>query len=183
MEKKEKEVKIEASIPAVTGLNKNGFWTVKKTQQKHDEKFVDTFIQIPPFAIDDETGEILNKSAYPVLKPGEKFNFYDKIQSYKNDCDIYSILAQYAMTGDESLINQRAKTFADVFDIPDNIADLQDMLDKQADILKKYTDKQLEVIKNGNEEDLNVLVQDLVKQELIARGVLKEENVVKGENE
>lgn len=164
-----------AYVAATTSINSQGFLCRTKTQQKCDSKFVQQFIEIPPLAIDEKTGEVLNKTLIPILKEVEPFNFYEKIQSYKDDCDIYSILAKFQKTGDISLLNQGHKTFADYYNIPDNINDFENLMRKAQTEIKKYAKEQQDAIINGNQEQVNSLVADLVKAELIKQGYVKQD--------
>lgn len=49
------------------------------------------FEEIPPFTKNNETGEILNDTPYPILRKKEDINIDDYINSF-DDCDIYSLL-------------------------------------------------------------------------------------------
>ena len=102
-------------IPAVTSIDKRGFYCVKRTQQKCDSHYVRNYVEIPPLAVDEKTGEFLNKTLVPVIKEVEPRNFYDEIQSYKDDCDVYSILAKFQKTGDITVLQTANKTFEDYY--------------------------------------------------------------------
>lgn len=49
------------------------------------------FEEIPPYTKNNETGEILNDTPYPILRKKEDINIDDYINSF-DDCDIYSLL-------------------------------------------------------------------------------------------
>lgn len=49
------------------------------------------FEEIPPYTKNEETGEILNDTPYPILRKKEDINVDDYINSF-DDCDIYSLL-------------------------------------------------------------------------------------------
>lgn len=53
------------------------------------------FEEIPPFTKNNETGEILNDTPYPILRKKEDINIDDYINSF-DDCDIYSLLKNLA---------------------------------------------------------------------------------------
>lgn len=167
---KEKEVKKPRRF-----INENGQYCIVPKQKGGFTKFIETYVEIPPYAIDKETGEILNKTNKPILVKGEDFNFYEKIQSYRDDCNIYSILAKYAMTGDESVLNKKVGTFADIVDIPDNINDFVHGMDEKQKRLSKLSVKDQKVILDGNSNQVSDLVQKLVKEELVNKGILKAE--------
>ena len=107
---------------------------LKKCSDYHKE-FIEQYVELPPFAVDEETGEILNKTSEPVLKRLADKNLYEEIQSHKDDVDIYNLLKQYSMTGDESLINQRVVSFMNIADIPDNINELHGYFEAKAKLL------------------------------------------------
>lgn len=88
--------------------------------------------EIPPYAVDIESGKILNKSSVSVLVPNEDFNIDEYIQSFKEDTDIYTILEKFALTGctDTSIINKGVMSFGDISDLPDNFNDLNEYFDK-----------------------------------------------------
>lgn len=173
-EKNKVEVK---EIPATTTINATGFLCRTKTQQKCDTHFVEQFIEIPPLAIDEKTGEVLNKTLVPILKEVEPFNFYEKIQSYKDDCDIYSILAKFQKTGDINLLMgaKSYKNFGDYYNIPDNINDFDNLVKKAQKDIKQYSEEQKATILSGNDEQVNSLIADLVKKEMIKQGYVKQE--------
>lgn len=161
-------------IPAVTSIDKNGFYCCKRTQQKCDSHYVRQYVEVPPLAIDEKTGEVINKTLVPVIKEVEPKNFYDEIQSFKDDCDVYSILAKFQKTGDISVLNAANKTFADYYNIPDNINDFNNLVKKSKEELKKYSVEQRKIIEEGNDEAVNNLVAQIVKAQLVKQGLIKE---------
>lgn len=64
----------------------------------------------------DEKGNI-------VLEPVGEENVYDYIQSFAESVDINNILARY-QSGDTSALNQAQGAFGDFSDVPDNWADV-----------------------------------------------------------
>lgn len=50
-----------------------------------------------------------------------KTNVYEKIQMFKDSCDIEKLLIQVTETGDLSLINKTTPFFMDMEDMPENI--------------------------------------------------------------
>lgn len=59
--------------------------------QHCDDPFVKQYTEIPPYAHNPETGEILNDSKYPILIETESMNIQDYIDSF-DDRDIYSMI-------------------------------------------------------------------------------------------
>lgn len=53
-----------------------------------------------------------------------QYNLYDKIQSYRDNCDLHTILERYKRTGDETLLMRRQAVFADVTEMPKTYADV-----------------------------------------------------------
>lgn len=82
-----------------------------------------TFKEVPPHFVDKSTGELLNDSDFVKLVPGKPVDVYAKIQSFKDDCDIYQILAKCQASGDYSLLHQREGSYGDISDYPDNLND------------------------------------------------------------
>lgn len=122
------------------------------------------FLEIEPFAVDTDTGEILNKTSKPIIKQIGEQNVYDKIQSYKDDVDIYNILKRFSETGDSSLLNKRVGTFMDIADLPDNIHDFNKMLD---DAVEKYNNLDESIKENiFNDDKLNEIIATKVKEQL-----------------
>lgn len=85
--------------------------------------YEDVFQEIPPFAIDKDTGKLLNPTKDPVLKKVGVKNVQEDIDSFADDVDIYKILERVALSGNPDYLNKRIGTFADFHNIPDNIND------------------------------------------------------------
>lgn len=122
------------------------------------------FLEIEPFAVDKETGEILNKTSSPIIRKIGEENVYEKIQSYKDDVDIYNILKRFSETGDSSLLNKRVGAFMDIADLPDNIHDFNNMIKEAADKYKNLDDSIKENI--FNDDKLNEIISAKVKEQL-----------------
>ena len=58
----------------------------------YSDPYMDIYDEVPPFAVDEETGEILNKTARPIIKVVGRRNIDEYIQSQADSCDIYKIL-------------------------------------------------------------------------------------------
>ena len=59
--------------------------------QKCDNPLVKQFKEIPPYAVNPDTGEFLNTSKYPILIETDPMNIQDYIDSF-DDRDIYSMI-------------------------------------------------------------------------------------------
>ena len=105
---------------------------IKKTAEDCSDPYQKTYKELPPYAVDPETKKILNKKSVPILVEDEPFNIDEYIQSFKDDCDIYTILEKFALTGctDTSLINKGVMSFGDISELPDNFNDLNEYFEK-----------------------------------------------------
>lgn len=114
---------------------------VVKSKMDYSNPLQDRWKEIPPYAVDLETGKIINKLSVPVLVPDEPFNIDEYIQSFKDDCDIYTILEKFALTGctDTSLINKGVMSFGDISDLPDNFNDLNEYFEAANKKIAKYS--------------------------------------------
>lgn len=101
---------------------------IEKTAEDCSDPYQKTYKELPPYAVDPETKKILNKKSVPILVEDEPFNIDEYIQSFKADCDIYTILEKFALTGctDQSLINKGVMSFGDISELPDNFNDLNE---------------------------------------------------------
>ena len=105
---------------------------IQKTAIDCSDPYQKTYKELPPYAVDPDTKKILNKKSVPVLVEGDPFDIDEYIQSFKNDCDIYTILEKFALTGctDQSLINKGVMSFGDISELPDNFNDLNEYFEK-----------------------------------------------------
>ena len=138
----------------------------------YSRKTEKTFVEVPPYAVDDQ-GNFINKSKYYKLVPGKDVNIYDKIQSFKNDVDIYSILAKVQQTGDLSLLNRSNPSFIDMAGCPDNLYDLYKWFQTEGKRFQKLPEEIKKAVSDPNlsTSGLNDLISDLVKKELAKRGL------------
>lgn len=137
----------------------------------------DVYVQVEPFAYDKETGDVINSTNRPIRIKSGSVNVYEKIQSYAADCDIYSVLAKYSITKDESLLNKKVGSFADLTNLPTNIHELQSYLDS----INSKLDSLAPEIKDNifNDKELDSIIADVVKKELVARNLVKDDKEVK----
>ncbi len=78
----------------------------------------------PVFQLRVATGEEENsRKGEWILVETDKVNAYEKIQSHRDAVDLQTILKKYQQTGDDSLLNQVQKVFADVTNAPKNLAE------------------------------------------------------------
>ena len=98
-------------------------------------------------------------------------NIYDRIQSFKEDCDIYSILNRFA-NGDTSVLSQRVGSFGDYSDIPDNIHDFSKYISELSAKFDKLSPELKEAIQGDNLSK----IQELIHKE-VADILAKQNNV------
>lgn len=100
----------------------------KKTQVDASNPMVKQYMAVEPYAVDSKTGECLNPSPSIKLIEVESINVQERIQSFARECDLYTILERYALSGDESLLNRNVMSFADIVGIPDNKNDFNEFI-------------------------------------------------------
>ncbi len=122
--------------------------------------------RIEPFAVDKD-GKVINKTSFPIFKVVGKVDIDDQIQSFKNDVDIYKILERVVATGDMSILNVRQALFEDIYNIPDNIHEVDALVKKLN--TKEVKDVINNIVSNNNssKEDLSSLIQKEVAAALV----------------
>lgn len=68
-----------------------------------------------------------SNGSYELVQDGV-FHSYDDIQAWSPMCDMGQIIERYIRTGDESLLARRAAFYADVTNLPQNYAELHNIL-------------------------------------------------------
>lgn len=97
-----------------------------------------TYNEVPPFATDPETGEVLNPtSRVKRVKTGE-FDFQEYIQSFADSCSLSALLARVKSTGDMSLLKQSDPVIGD--ELPSDPAELR-RLSEQVDTVNQALQK------------------------------------------
>lgn len=97
--------------------------TTIRVAQDLSNRYEQTYIEVPPYAR-NEKGEFINDSPYPALIEGEKVNIQDRIDSFFEDVDLYSILKKVSKTGDLSYLDKKAGFYADLGNMPTNYNDI-----------------------------------------------------------
>lgn len=122
----------------------------------------DIYIEVPPYSVNTETGDLLNKSPFPIRKKVGQRNIDEIIQSYAYDCDIYKILEKVAISGDNSLLNRKIGTFADYINLPDNLNELNEFCDS---IVAKHSTVDKKILQAAINEALNgEALKDVISQ-------------------
>lgn len=142
---------------------------MKKSGQDLSRKFEDVYQEIPPYAVDIKTGELLNKTPDPILIKVGTRNIFEYIQSFKDDVDIYKILEKVAISGDDSFLNRRIGQFGDFVMLPDNINDLnsyiKSIFDNNTNVPKDILDAAINSSIVG--ADLEAIIAKHVNQAVI----------------
>lgn len=133
--------KVNNETGEVSKIVFKGMWTkTEKTGLDYSRKLEKRFVEVPPYACDIETGKIINKTSEPMLIEDDPFDVDEYIQSFKDECDIYTILEKFALTGctDSTLINKKVMSFGDISDLPDNFNDLNKYFDEANEKIKEF---------------------------------------------
>ena len=144
---------------------------VVKTGLDYSRTKEDIFTEIQPYAVDIQSGQFLNKSPFPILKKTGCIDVNEKIQSYASECDIYKILEKFALTGDSTFINQRVGNFGDFCNLPDNINDFNNLMNKYFDTLKAQDKDVAKMILNDKvtTEEIIKLIDSRIAEQMIAK--------------
>lgn len=149
-----------------------------RSSQDLSRRYEQTYKELAPFARDEE-GNFLNDSPYPVLVEAEKVDIQERIDSFKEDVDLYSILKKVSLTGDLSYLDKKAGFYGDFANMPNNYNDLNDYYKRLAKDFREMPEDIREAILSGKpldeifKEDVQKNVQDN-QQENIKESEIKE---------
>lgn len=83
------------------------------------------FVEIQPFAVDPDTGEILNSTGEVALKEVAPVNQDEMIQSYFESTDLHTVLTRIRKgSGEELPVNDGTGSFIDLSQMPRNRMEL-----------------------------------------------------------
>lgn len=83
------------------------------------------FVEIQPFAVDPDTGEILNSTGEVALKEVAPVNQDEMIQSYFESTDLHTVLTRIRKgSGEELPVNDGTGSFIDLTQMPRNRMEL-----------------------------------------------------------
>lgn len=143
--------------------------------KKHDfacdcsSPYREQFEEIPPYAKNPETGEILNDSPYPILKKVDDMNVQEYIDSFADEGDIYSLIAKYTASGIDTGLK------------PNQVMDTTQVPTEPGEILKYV--QASDQLAEDNPEIAENLFDDKKLEEIInakvAAALAKSENSVK----
>lgn len=105
--------------------------------------------------------EKIDKNGHSYLVDGDLVPFYDNIQKYKDDCDVYKILNRYE-NGDPQVIKrldtQRGQ-FGDFSDLPTDIIDIKNKLNSAEELFNSLPLEDRQDCQNN----VNVFLSNLTK--------------------
>lgn len=123
-----------------------------------------TYQEVPPYASDPETGEILNPTSRVKRIVSGEYDFQEYIQSFADSCSLSALLAKVKSTKDMGLLNQVEAEFGD--ELPNDPAELR-RLSEQVDTVtaalqKVEAEAKSKAMLNGlSDQDLDQLLAAL----------------------
>lgn len=120
---KVKEEAVKASDVVVLRCGRSVY---SKTPINCYEKFRETYKEVPPLAVDPETGDILNKTHDVQLVKSDPIDIQDDIDSYFDSVDLKTNIVRLSRQGVDpvgALNVPTSDVFADISALPDNIND------------------------------------------------------------
>lgn len=99
----------------------------------YSNPYEDVYTEIAPYTKDVD-GKWVNETSEPILKKTGKINIQEKIDSFRDEVDIYKILEKVAATGED--LSLKSNQCMDISSIPDNINDFTDYVDKSISIIQ-----------------------------------------------
>lgn len=97
-----------------------------------------TYQEVPPYASDPETGEVLNPTSRVKRIVSGEYDFQEYIQSFADSCSLSSLLAKVKSTKDMSLLKQVDADFGD--ELPNDPVELR-RLSEQVDVVNQALQK------------------------------------------
>lgn len=92
-------------------------------------KYEMAYLEIAPYTVNPNTGEVLNKNPFPIIVEVGNVNVYEKIQSYAKECDLYSLLNR--VVGHEELLPRVDHgEYLDISQVPTSKIEMVDYLKK-----------------------------------------------------
>ena len=88
----------------------------------------DNFQEVPPYASDPETGEVINNTSHVKRISTGTFSMQEFIQSFVDSCSLSSLLAKVRSTKDMTLLHQKDAEFG--VELPNDPAELKRLSDQ-----------------------------------------------------
>ena len=120
-----------------------------------------TYQEVPPYATDPETGEVLNPTSRVKRVVSGEIDFQEYIQSFADSCSLGALLARVKSSGDISLLHQCDPEIGD--QLPSDPAELR-RLSEQVDTVNaalqkiEAEQKAKSVVSGLSEQDLDQLL-------------------------
>lgn len=120
--------------------------------------------EVPPFATDPETGEVINNTNHIKRVSTGTFSMQEFIQSFADSCSLSSLLAKVRSTKDMTLLHQKDAEFG--VELPNDPAELKrlsDQVDTVTAALEKVEAqaKSKAMLSGLSEQDLDQLLAAL----------------------
>lgn len=126
----------------------NSFPTLKSTKRFSldlSKRKVKKYIALPPLARNSE-GKIINESIYEKIVENGYDDVQEKIQSFHDEVDLYSVLNRCVKTNDFTLLNQREVVYGDYSDIPNDKLGAINFREKAVETFNALSDADKKVI-------------------------------------
>ena len=148
-----------------------------RSSQDLSRRYEQTYKELAPFAR-DEKGNFLNDSPYPILVEGDKVDIQERIDSFRDDVDLYSILKKVSLTGDLSYLDKKAGFYGDFSNMPHNYNDLNDYYKRLAKDFRELPQDIREAIVSGKPLDdiFKENVQENVQEKVQESEIKENEN-------
>lgn len=105
-----------------------------KTGLDYSNPYEDIFEEIPPYT-KGQDGKWLNETSEPIIKKTGKVNIQEKIDSFKDETDIYKILEKVAASGDD--ISVQSNQCVDISNIPTDYNTFNEYVGNHIDALQQ----------------------------------------------
>lgn len=124
----------------------------------------DNFQEVPPYATDPETGEVINNTSHVKRISTGSFSMQEFIQSFADSCSLSSLLAKVKSTGDMTLLHQSAAEHGvELPSDPTELKRLSDQVDTVTAALEKVEAqaKSKAMLSGLSDQDLDQLLAAL----------------------
>lgn len=123
--------------------------------------------------------EKIDKNGHSYLVEGEVVPFYDNIQKYKDECDVYKILSRYE-SGDPDALSKLSGVggaFGDFSDLPTDIIDIKNKLRSAELLFEKLPLEERQECDNNVNVFLSNLTQGILPKSIKKQLGIVEENL------
>lgn len=124
----------------------------------------DNFQEVPPYATDPETGEVINNTSHVKRVSTGSFSMQEFVQSFADSCSLSSLLAKVRSTKDMTLLHQKDAEFGvELPNDPVELKRLSDQVDTVTAALQKVEAeaKSKAMLQGLSDQDLDQLLAAL----------------------